>query len=199
MAVIPPLTEMPYCEGIGKYFENAATIHPKDDIMELQMVTSTGIIINLKNLEPDQIRLEDIAHGLAHNGRWNGHAKRFYSVAEHLIRCAEQAEPKDKLLALFHDAEEAYWGDTIKPIKMFIERLCPQVTNQMRETRRAIFRKFQIEDDGAYKPIDESELFWEFENLVLRDGHCSLDPNQAKHEWLFCARTLFAERSRLKT
>jgi hypothetical protein len=71
---------------------------------------------------PSEIKIEDIAHSLALQCRFNGHCKNFYSVAEHsLIISSEILKAKnDKKLALMgllHDASEAYLGDIIRPIK----------------------------------------------------------------------------------
>ena len=64
----------------------------------------------------------DIAHALAQINRFNGHAKRPYSVAEHSLVCMEIAQhlelpPVVQLACLMHDAHEAYTGDVATPIK----------------------------------------------------------------------------------
>jgi 5'-deoxynucleotidase YfbR-like HD superfamily hydrolase len=62
-------------------------------------------------------RIEDIAHGLAHTCRFNGHFKFFYSVAEHSMDVADHLSDEQKLLGLLHDASEAYLADLPRPIK----------------------------------------------------------------------------------
>lgn len=64
----------------------------------------------------------DIAHALAQINRYNGHAKRPYSVAEHSLVCADIAKhlglpPVVQLACLMHDAHEAYTGDCTSPAK----------------------------------------------------------------------------------
>lgn len=66
--------------------------------------------------------LEDVAHALALQNRFNGHTKRPYSVAEHSllvadIAAADGATVLQQLAALMHDAHEAYTGDVVSPVK----------------------------------------------------------------------------------
>jgi hypothetical protein len=69
------------------------------------------------------IRIDDIAHGLSNQGRFSGHTRHFYSVAEHSVRVSERlAEclyPRPvQLWGLLHDASEAYLVDLPKPLKL---------------------------------------------------------------------------------
>lgn len=69
---------------------------------------------------PDDIDIVDIAHSLALQCRFNGHCKKFYSVAEHSVRCSLLLAEKGcdlSLWALLHDAAEAYVGDLPRPVK----------------------------------------------------------------------------------
>lgn len=66
---------------------------------------------------PEEIHIEDIASALSKLCRYNGHTKRFYSVAEHCVHVARAASPSVALEALMHDASEAYLCDIIRPIK----------------------------------------------------------------------------------
>jgi hypothetical protein len=71
----------------------------------------------------DLIEPEWIAHVLGRLCRYNGHTRRFYSVAEHTLAMAiwVDAQPwataKDALTALHHDDAEAIIGDLPRPIK----------------------------------------------------------------------------------
>lgn len=69
--------------------------------------------------------LEDVAHALALQNRFNGHTRRPYSVAEHSllvmeIAQADGASVHQQLAALMHDAHEAYVGDVISPVKLAV-------------------------------------------------------------------------------
>lgn len=69
-----------------------------------------------------QPNIEDIAHSLANQARFNGHGRFFYSVAQHCCLMAQFVKhkgfgKKDILRALLHDAAEAYFGDIVTPVK----------------------------------------------------------------------------------
>lgn len=70
---------------------------------------------------PEEICIEDIAHALAHQCRFAGHVKRFYSVGEHCVRVSFICDPADALWGLLHDAAEAYLVDLPRPIKRHSE------------------------------------------------------------------------------
>jgi 5'-deoxynucleotidase YfbR-like HD superfamily hydrolase len=61
--------------------------------------------------------IEDIAHSLAMQCRFNGHTDRFYSVAEHCVLLSHAVSPGNAPWALLHDAAEAYIGDMVFPLK----------------------------------------------------------------------------------
>jgi len=149
------------------------------------MVTYSGIVFDLMNPNPRLIKIEDIAHGLAFNCRWNGHTKRYYSVAEHCLRMSTNVNSSLKLTALFHDAEEAYWGDIIRPLKEIIKIKSPDVLIKMEELRKIIYKKFKIPDLNIDE-FDWNELSWDFENLILKDGSSEnlLYPEKAMNHWL---------------
>ncbi len=87
------------------------------------IVTADGNELSLRKLRAEHITIEAIAHALAQINRFNGHAKRPYSVAEHSLLVAEIAarEPhldeQGQLAALMHDAHEAFCGDLPTPMK----------------------------------------------------------------------------------
>lgn len=64
-----------------------------------------------------EIDITDIAHALSHLCRFNGHVKRFYSVAEHCCHVSDVTPLTWRLGALLHDASEAYLCDVPRPIK----------------------------------------------------------------------------------
>lgn len=69
----------------------------------------------------DSFCLEDIAHSLSMQCRFNGHTKEFYSVAQHSVVIADALfplyGPEVALDGLMHDAAEAYLCDIPRPIK----------------------------------------------------------------------------------
>lgn len=80
-------------------------------------VSHTGQCFNVRAPRSEQIRLDDIAHHLAHVCRFGGAVREFYSVAEHSVYVSHLVPPELSALGLLHDATEAYLGDVIKPLK----------------------------------------------------------------------------------
>lgn len=81
------------------------------------MQTFSGVEFYPLDPRHDEINIQDIAHALSMACRFSGHCLRFYSVAEHSVHVAEAAPDGMKLVALLHDASEAYLADVIRPIK----------------------------------------------------------------------------------
>ena len=86
----------------------------------------SGRRLDLLDPSPDDIEIEDIAHGLARVARWNGQTlgDHALSVAQHVLIVEEigrvlrpDATTHDKLAALLHDAPEYVVGDLISPSK----------------------------------------------------------------------------------
>lgn len=89
----------------------------------------SGRRLDLLKPSPDDIAIEDIAHGLARVARWNGQTagNDAFSVAQHSL-IVEQIvstrhsdwERRWQLAALLHDAPEYVVGDLISPFKAAI-------------------------------------------------------------------------------
>lgn len=119
------------------------------------------------------IDILDIAHALSMLSRANGHFWQFYSVAQHSINCAMEAEargyhPKVQLACLLHDASEAYIGDLTRPLK----RHLPEFETIEHRLQATIFRALEIpslsaEEVQLIRAVDDSLLYHEF---VLLNG-----------------------------
>lgn len=79
--------------------------------------TFSGVAFPLFEPKPSDVRIADIAHSLSMQCRYNGHIKRFYSVAEHCWLLSHMVSVEAALPALLHDAPEAYIGDMVSPLK----------------------------------------------------------------------------------
>lgn len=113
---------------------------------------------------PEDIDICDIARGLSNMCRFNGHLRKFYSVAQHSLLASDFASEKNKLHALLHDASESYCGDVISPLK-------PLLTDYKaieRKVMEAIAKRFEfdLDDDEEIKEIDERLLATEVRDLV---------------------------------
>lgn len=69
---------------------------------------------------PEDFDILDIAHALANTCRYGGHVKRFYSVAEHCVLLSYKVPYRLSFAALMHDFAEAYIGDMVRPLKVFM-------------------------------------------------------------------------------
>lgn len=84
------------------------------------MQTYTGRMFWPIDPRHQEIHIHDIAHALSMMCRYNGHCKRFYSVAEHSVLVSQNVSPENALWGLLHDAPEAYLADIVKPAKPYI-------------------------------------------------------------------------------
>jgi uncharacterized protein len=117
-------------------------------------------------LEPriDDVAIEDIAHGLAYQCRFNGQTRLFYSVAQHSLIVCSLVPNELKLAALLHDAAEAYLGDMVKPLKV----LLPAFSEIEDNVSRIIGERFGVDLDHhpLVKQADMVALITEKRDLM---------------------------------
>jgi len=98
----------------------------KQPQMESAMTTVSGVQFTPFDPTASDIRLQDIAHGLANLCRASGQAQFFYSVGLHSIYVSQDLAARGEsrrrqLIGLLHDAQEAYISDLISPVKAHLE------------------------------------------------------------------------------
>lgn len=83
------------------------------------IMTQSGRVFWPIDARPDDIDLEDIAHGLSHVCRYVGQTRKFYSVAQHAVMgsLALDHDPDLAFKFLHHDDTEAYLVDVPTPLK----------------------------------------------------------------------------------
>lgn len=124
---------------------------------------------------PQEIKIEDIAHALSLLCRGNGHVKHFYSVAQHSLYCALEAQNrkyshKVQLACLLHDGSEAYISDITRPVK----KLLPLYRDMEAGLQNAIEKKYGLVDltDEEYKQVKEiDDAILRYELAELLDTH----------------------------
>lgn len=130
-------------------------------------------------IEPDKslIDLYDIAHALSLLCRGNGHTKIFYSVAQHCISCALEAQEKGLsreiiLGCLLHDASEAYLSDVTRPVKKDLPYYL-EVEEKLQNVlwEHFIGRKLTEEEQKQIFAIDDQILSVEFLQIMYHPIH----------------------------
>lgn len=112
--------------------------------------TYSGIQFTPFDVKPEDISIEDIAHSLSMQCRFNGHVFRFYSVAQHALNASYIVPEQYAMEALLHDAAEYIIGDLARPIKAEI----PQYKHIDRDLTSAIEHAFALDhSDGAHAAV----------------------------------------------
>ena len=133
-------------------------------------------------IEPDPrlFDIEDIAHALSLICRANGHFKHFYSVAQHSVACALEAEARGLsreiiLGCLLHDASEAYLSDVTRPVK----ELLPFYLEAEERLQKALWEHFI----GRALTEDEKKAVFETDDRMLSAEFYRLMPEPCGDEW----------------
>lgn len=146
--------------------------------------TYSGLHMEPTAPNPESIRIEDIAHALSLICRGNGHVKTFFSVGQHCIRCALEAEARGYskrliLACLLHDASEAYMSDITRPLKQYL----PRYKAYEKQLLQVIYEKYlqtplTLEEEKIVKVIDDDLLY--FDMLYLLDEKIRENPPKLK-------------------
>lgn len=128
------------------------------------ITTYTGIHFWPLDPRADEVNIDDIAHSLSMQCRFNGHIGKFYSVAEHSVRVAAECEEENRLCGLLHDASEAYLCDIPTPFKKEL----PDYLEYEEKVQNVVYNRFGIlEEPADVKKIDKVMLVTEMRDLRL--------------------------------
>ncbi len=161
------------------------------------ITTHTGVAFDLLAPAPDMVRLEDIAHALAHLCRFTGHCQTHYSVAQHCVLVARGLPAELRAAGLLHDAAEAYIGDWSTPLKRALAVTSAKAIEALRDIETgieiAICLRFGVDPallhDPRVKHQDRVMYVTEKRDLMPEDARTDLvfgdrpDP----HKWMIGA------------
>ena len=143
--------------------------------------TASGARLDLDNLRPEDIRIEDVAGGLSKVCRFGAQAREYYSVAQHalLVRqlVVEAEYPELALVALHHDSHEAYLCDIPSPLKKKISANTKVYEEACKTLDRAIAEAFGFalpvagsQEQRIIKHADRRALLMEAARLLHDSG-----------------------------
>ncbi len=140
--------------------------NPGDRDFWSQTYTGEAFYYNDDKLDQNPYNLEDIAHQTATISRYGGAAIYPYWVAQHQCALAyaiweETHDPVLVLDALFHDGEEAYYGDMRSPIK---DRN-PEFRRMSRAANAAMRRSLRAR--GIPVPEKESDIVRAYDRRII--------------------------------
>ncbi|MBQ7371903.1 MAG: hypothetical protein IJW67_08510 [Blautia sp.] len=126
--------------------------------------------------DPEKIHITDIAHALSLICRGNGQVKTFFSVGQHCINCALEAEARgcsDRVIlaCLLHDASESYMSDVPRPFKQYLKEYLAIEAGLL----DVIYTKFlgsplTEEEQRILKKIDDDMLWFDLKVLLNESG-----------------------------
>ena len=116
------------------------------------ILTYRGLKVYPLDPKPSSIDIGDIAHALSNTGRFTGHSRRFYSVAQHCCHVSDCLSPDIALWGLLHDGAEAYIADVSTPLK-HLPDMAPYREAEAK-LQKMIYRKFKL---TGPEPIEVKE------------------------------------------
>jgi len=133
--------------------------------------THSGLRFHPLDPRAQDIRIDDIGHALAHQCRFGGHTRQFYSVAQHSVLVSQLYRPEDALWGLLHDASEAYLQDVCRPLKDSVEFRAYRAAES--RLQRCIVQRFGLapEQPTSVKAADDWMLAVEARDLTATGGH----------------------------
>ncbi len=144
--------------------------------------TYTGLYFEPTEPDIERIDIRDIAHALSLLCRGNGQVTQFWSVGQHCLCCAREAEARQYptrvvLACLVHDASESYLSDVPRPLKHDL----PEYIAYEEKILSLVYRRFlgsdlTEEEKALVKTIDNDFLAWDMEILLKEPQEGGLPP-----------------------
>lgn len=151
--------------------------------LDARLCTAGGRLISLQDPAPSDIAIADIAQALAHQCRFAGHVREFYSVAQHSVLVSLLCAKPDALWGLLHDASEAYLNDLVRPVKRL-----PDLLGYLRLEARLMYiiclrfgLPFTMPE--SVRQADEEALLLEQHTLVTWPGAIEEGPRLPMEPW----------------
>ena len=145
------------------------------------ITTYTGKHFDPVNPDASLLCIEDIAHALSLLCRGNGHVQTFFSVGQHCIACAKEAQARGLsarlvLACLLHDASECYMSDVPRPFKQAL----PEYNQLEDRLLDMIYTQFlgsplSAEEQHILKEIDNAMLWYDL-TFLLHEKQVSPKP-----------------------
>ena len=136
------------------------------------ITTYTGKHFDPTSPDMSLVDIRDIAHALSLTCRGNGHVQTFFSVGQHCIWCAREAQARgyDRrvvLACLLHDASEAYMSDVPRPLKHMLS----EYTAVEERLLQKIYEKYlgsdlTAEEAVLVKAVDDDVLYFDLKELL---------------------------------
>lgn len=157
--------------------------------------TFTGKAVYPLDVRAGDVDIVDVAHALGMLCRYGGHARFFYSVAEHCVLLSNAVPPHLAYAALMHDAAEAYLVDVPRPIKGELGRyreieadimvaVCASYGMSPAELREVSDYDTRILTDERRQVMGPAPKAWHDTGDALGVQIAGLDPASAKAAFL---------------
>lgn len=145
------------------------------------ITTYTGKHFDPVNPDASLLCIEDIAHALSLLCRGNGHVQTFFSVGQHCIACAKEAQARGLsarmvLACLIHDASECYMSDVPRPFKQTLPEY-NRLEDQLLDMIYTHFLGSPLDDaeQKLLKEIDNAMLWYDL-TILLHEKQASPEP-----------------------
>lgn len=159
--------------GDEVYLDGQKFIMPRPPEHNDWIQTFSGMPFDMRNFDPDNILIEDIAHAGALTCRFGGHCKKFYSVAQHAVLVSRRLPGHLKFAAIMHDSTESYLHDVTTPLK----RMLPEYKKKELELQRVIEKKFGFAMDAFEDPVLKDVDF----RMCVTEARDLFNRNMLKH------------------